>query len=240
LELLAEDPFELSLTDLARQLDIPKASAHRLCETLLEAGMIERYEHTRRYALAAKSLWMGSGYLRHSPVYRAAFFPMQELARTAPGTVQLGVRLGNQVLFIHSVGYPGSPHAFADVGLRRAFHATASGKVLLAAMEWDQAKAILEAGSEKYTDRTITALDVMKQELEEVRQRQYARNVEELLPGFWVLASPVVERGGETVAAISLTLAMEHLGGEKGAQYATLVRDAGRKASLQLGHLLVK
>ena len=37
LELLAEEPFELSFTELAARLDVPKASAHRLCTTLIEA-----------------------------------------------------------------------------------------------------------------------------------------------------------------------------------------------------------
>lgn len=36
LELLAEEPFELSFTELAARLNVPKASAHRLCTTLVE------------------------------------------------------------------------------------------------------------------------------------------------------------------------------------------------------------
>ena len=89
LELLAEEPFELSFSELAARLDIPKASAHRLCTTLIEANLITQEPATRRYMLNSHALWIGSGYLRHSPLYRAAFFPMQELARQVPGTVQL-------------------------------------------------------------------------------------------------------------------------------------------------------
>src|ERR1700759_23075 len=81
LELLADEPFELSFSELAARLDIPKASAHRLCTTLIEANLIKQEPATRRYRLSSHSLWIGSGYLRPSPLYRAAFFPMQELAR---------------------------------------------------------------------------------------------------------------------------------------------------------------
>ncbi len=42
LELLAEEPFELSFTELAARLDVPKASAHRLCATLIEANLIKQ------------------------------------------------------------------------------------------------------------------------------------------------------------------------------------------------------
>ena len=117
LELLAEDPFELSLSVLAERLSLPRPSAHRLCTTLREAHLIEQNPETRRYVLAPKALWIGSGYVRHSAVYRASFFPMQDLAKSVTGTVQLGVLDNGNVLFVHSVGYTGSPHAFADVGL---------------------------------------------------------------------------------------------------------------------------
>jgi IclR family acetate operon transcriptional repressor len=236
LELLAEEPFELSLSDLAERLRIPRPSAHRLCATLVEAQLVEQDRRTRRYVLTPKALWIGSGYLRHSAVYRASFFPMQELTKQTPGTAQLGVVDSGQVLFIHSVGSPGSPHAFADVGLRRQFHATASGKVFLAAMPWPEIERIMLSASKKFTEKTITTLDSMKKELARVQRNKYAINVEELLPGYWVIAAPVVAQDGKTIAAISLTLEMAHFNPENEARYAALVRQAAEKSSLQLGH----
>jgi DNA-binding IclR family transcriptional regulator len=236
LELLAEEPFEVSLSDLGSRLAIPRPSVHRLCATLIEARLIEQDPRTRRYSLTTKALWIGSGYLRHSAVYRAAFFPMQELAKVTPGTAQLGVIDGGRVLFIHSVGSPGSPHAFADVGLRREFHATASGKIFLAAMSSSEIERIMSSHCKKYTERTITSTESMKKELTHVRQKKYAINVEELLTGFWVIAAPVLARDGRTVAAISLTLAMEHFTPENETRYAALVSQAADKSSIQIGH----
>src|ERR1700744_103568 len=143
LELLAEEPFELSVSDIAEVLSMPRASVHRLCTTLVEGGFVEHVSIYKRYRLTPKSLWVGSGYLRHSAIYRAAFFPMQALARQIPGTAQLGVLSEGRVLFIHSVGYPGSMDAFGDVGLRRPLHATASGKLLLAGMPLDKVKELM-------------------------------------------------------------------------------------------------
>ena len=99
----------------------------------------------------------------------------------------------------------------------------------------EQAERMLAGRYEKFTEQTITTPARMRRELDEVRRKQYARNIEELLPGYWVLAGRVRGAGGATLAAISLTLAIEHL--EKGseARYAAMVRDACQKASLQLG-----
>jgi DNA-binding IclR family transcriptional regulator len=237
LELLAEEPFELSFTELAARLNVPKASAHRLCTTLIEAKLIAQEPVTRRYMLTSHSLWIGSGYLRHSAIYRAAFFPMQELARQLPGTVQLGVLDQDYVLFIHSVGYSGAPDAFADVGLRRPLNATASGKIFLASMPVEEVDRIMSKCTQKYTSSTITSSVRMKQEIAGVKKTRYARNVEELLPGYWVLAAGVVGRDGRPVAAISITLPLAEFTMEREAAIAALLKETARKTSLQFGHI---
>jgi DNA-binding IclR family transcriptional regulator len=236
LELLADEPFELSFTELATRLGVPKASAHRLCTTLIEANLIMQEPATRRYMLSSHALWIGSGYLRHSPLYRAAFFPMQELARQLPGTVQIGVLDQDYVLFIHSVGYFGAPDAFADVGLRRPLNATASGKIFLAGMTPEQIDTIMSKCTEKYTSSTITTPARMRQEIAQVKKMRYARNVEELLPGYWVLAAPLVGQDERPAAAISITLPLEEFTPERETAVAALVKEAARKASLQFGH----
>jgi DNA-binding IclR family transcriptional regulator len=234
LELLAEEPFELSISDIAEALSMPRASAHRLCTTLVEGGFVEHVSTHKRYRLTPKSLWVGSGYLRHSAIYRAAFFPLQALAKQIPGTAQLGVLSEGSVLFIHSVGYPGSMDAFADVGLRRALHATASGKLFLGDMPLDEVKKLM-SHVEKYTERTTVSFAQMKEELAQAAARGYAVNDEELLPGYLVLAAPVLGSTGRVVAAISITLPVDHTQNENKTSHVASLCEAARKTSLQLG-----
>jgi DNA-binding IclR family transcriptional regulator len=236
LELLAEEPFELSVSDAAERLSMPRASAHRLCATLVEGGFVEPVPFSRRYRLTAKSLWVGSGYLRHSAIYRAAFFPMQTLAKQIPGTAQLGILSEGKVLFIHSVGYPGSTEAFADVGLKRPLHATASGKLFLADMPLDAVERLMAHGVERYTERTTVSFARIKEELIQAAANGYAVNDEELLPGYLVLAAPVLDAGGSTVAAISITMPAGPRHPENGSPHVALLREAARKTSLQLGY----
>lgn len=235
LELLAEEPFELSVSDIAEILGMPRASVHRLCTTLVEGGFIEHVAAYKRYRLTPKSLWVGSGYLRHSAIYRAAFFPMQTLAKQIPGTTQLGVLSEGKVLFIYSVGYPGSTEAFTDVGLRRDLHATASGKLFLADMPLDEVERWMARGVEKYTERTTVSFARMKQELGHLAKNGYAVNNEELLPGYIALAAPVLNSSRRTVGAISITLPVDPARSAKESSYGALVCEAARNASLQLG-----
>jgi len=235
LELLAEEPFELGFSNLASILKSPTASVHRACATLLEAGLVERDPVSRRYRLSSKSLWIGSGYLRHSAVYRATFFPMQDLAKQVAGTVQLGILESDHVLFIHSVGYPGSIDAFADVGLRRPLYATASGKLFLLEMPPHEIERLMSQNLHKFTEGTIVSLGAMQQDLLKTSQNGYATNHEELLPGYSVIAAPVRNDQGRIAAAISVTLCSHHLKDDGEAAFANLVQQAARKASIQLG-----
>lgn len=239
LDLLAEEPFELGVADIAKTLSMPRASVHRLCTTLVKSGFVEYVSSNKRYRVTAKSLWIGSGFLRHSAVYRAAFFPMQTLRTQIPGSVQLGVLYEDEVLFIYSTGYPysKSPHAFTDVGQRRPLYATASGKLFLSAMPLSEVRRLLSQGVRRFTKRTIVSFAQMKRELAQLAVQGYAVNDEELLSGYLFLAAPVYDSSHSIVGAISITLSVEHADSKKlEISYAALLCEAARNTSLQLGY----
>lgn len=236
MELLAEEPFELSVSDIAGILSMPRASAHRLCATLIEAGFVERAPASKRYRLTPKPLWVGSGYLRHSAIYRAAFFPMQALAKQIPFPAQLGVLFEDEVLVIYSLGSTDSTDAFSDVGLRRDLHATALGKLLLADMPRDRVKEIMSRGVTRYTEHTMVSFQEMEADLDRISAKGYSINDEELLPGFVSLAAPVYDSSHHTAAAISITLPAGRAHAEKETEYTVPLLDAARRTSLLLGH----
>jgi IclR family pca regulon transcriptional regulator len=105
----------------------------------------------------------------------------------------------------------------------------------MAGMSAQEVERIMAKSTEKYTSSTITSAARMKQEIAQVRKMRYARNVEELLPGYWVLAAGVGGQDDLPAAAISITLPLEEFTPEKEAAIAALMKDAARRASLQLG-----
>ena len=127
---------------------------------------------------------------------------------------------------------------FADVGLRRPLHATASGKLFLAEMTESEVEKIMSKSPRRFTANTIVSLERMKQELAEVSRKGYAINDEELLPGYFVIAAPSLGRSNTIAAAISATVSIEDIRKEPNCEirYIHLVREAAYRASLQLGH----
>ena len=170
LELLADEPFELSFTELAARLDVPKASAHRLCTTLIEANLITQEPVTRRYMLSSHALWIGSGYLRHSPLIGRRFSPCRSWRDSFRGTVQLGVldriMCCSFTRWVIRARPTRSPMWVCGARL----NATASGKIFLAGMPSDEVDRIMAKCTEKYTSSTITSSARMKQEIAQVKK----------------------------------------------------------------------
>jgi len=237
LELLADDPFELSLSEICGRMGLPKASAHRLMATLIEGGFVEQERPSGRYRLAGKTLWVGTGFLRHSAVYQTCFPVLQNLAERAENLVHLAVWDSDAVLYLHTVGHPSSLYLFADAGERRPVHSTALGKVLLAYRPREEMERILASGVERYTESTITETGKMAVELDRVRRQGYAFDDQEGVPGLRCVAAPIRDRRGNVVAAMSISAPSAVLeGAAERRQFASLVSEAALRASVQMGY----
>jgi DNA-binding IclR family transcriptional regulator len=235
LEFLAEDPFELSVSQVAERLSIAKASAHRLLATLCQGGLVEQEPTNRRYRLSAKALWVGSGFLRHSTVYRSSFVHMQELAKEIEGMVALGVWDNDRILIMYSEGLLRSRQLVLDMGGRQPVHATALGKAILAHRPISEVRRIMADGCGRYTEDTICTFAEMKKELQGIRKRGYAINNEELIRGVRAIAAPIRDRRGEVGAAISVADAVTTLTGKQIERYSPALLQTSLKISVHLG-----
>lgn len=235
-ELLAQEPYELPLSELAARLEQPLASVHRLVATLVEAGYVEQDGASRRYRLAGKALWAGAGYLRNSPVYRAAFLVMQEAARNSPGLIHLGAIHDDWVLYLHTVGSPSRLYLYADTGERRPLHATGLGKAILAWQPPELLNRITAHKLPRFTKHTICSASDLKEELKGIRQRGYAIDNEEGVVGLRCVAAPIFNSSGVSVAALSMSAPTQVLSNQVIESAAAQIREAAMKISVQVGY----
>jgi len=236
LELLAQEPYEFPLSEVAARLEQPLTTAHRLMATLVEAGFAEQDSVSRRYRMAGKALWAGAAYLRNSPVYRASFLVMQETARTSAGLIHLGALHGDWVLYLHTVGSPSRLYYYADTGERRTLHATGLGKAILA---WQPAEVVNRVMSRKltrFTRRTICTGSKLQEELRVTRQRGYAIDDEEGVTGLRCVAAPIFDASGVSVAALSMSAPAQLLTKAAIEPASSQIREAAMKISVQVGY----
>lgn len=236
LELLAKDPYEYTLSQVAASLNVNLTTAHRVLTTLLEAGFVEQQAASKRFRVTGKLLWVGTAYLRHNPVFLASYAILEELARQVNLMTHLAVWERDAVLYIHTVGPPGTQNLFAQIGERIPAHCTALGKAMLAWRPEPDLRRVFETPPPAYTERTITALPAMQKELERIRAAGYAVDNEEGIPGMRCLAAPVRDQSGVARAAISVSATVAEVPHASVAKFARPIQDAALRVSVQLGY----
>lgn len=188
-----------TVTELAETTGLPKSTASRLVAALERQGLVQRDG--------------GRGSIRPGPVlvsFARRGVPNAELvelcndvldrlAETTGETVNLAVPATRGV---EQLAQRDSRHFLGStnwVGRTVPYHASAVGKVFLAF-----SAAPLPKRLDQLTPHTVSDLDTLAAELDEVVTRGYATALEELEPGLWAIAAPIRGASG-VVAALSVS-----------------------------------
>jgi IclR family acetate operon transcriptional repressor len=201
--LFAED--ELGLVEVARRLDLPASSTHRLLATLSGEGWVTQSPRTGRYLISPRMLGLAARLHERTGRLRAAARPYLERARKVSGAAaQLAVLDRADVVYLDEVQASGVGGPTA-AGQAVPAHASGPGKALLAQIADDRLAILRSPGPyERRTERTITSPDALRRELATIRRLGYAVDDEEQAAGVACVAAPVFAAAGEPVAAISV------------------------------------
>lgn len=202
LEAFQIDDITLSLTEISRISGVPKASVHRVAQELVDWGVLERDAHG--YRLGMRLFELGSRVPRIRVLRETVHPYISSLQTTTKETVHLAVLEGLEVLFVEKeTGFTQSPKPSRVAG-RTHLHCSATGKVLLAFSPPQVLEACIERGLVRMTPRTITSGSVLRQKIQEVRERGYAIEQEELAKGYMAVAVPIIGDDRVGLGAISI------------------------------------
>jgi DNA-binding IclR family transcriptional regulator len=226
----------MGVVELAGQLGLPKATVHGILRTLRDVGFVEQDPDSGKYQLGAALLHMGSSYLDGNELRTRALNWSDALASRSRESVRIGTLHEGRVLIVHHVFRPDDSRQALEVGALLPAHATAIGKALLAESDY-VAGELATAGLARFTSATVTDPDALRSELDEVRERGWAADVEELVDGEASYAAAIKDRRGVTVGAIGISGPVERLlrDGQPFAELVSYVREAARAVSRDLG-----
>jgi DNA-binding IclR family transcriptional regulator len=236
LRLLSGRNRRLGVVQLAGELGLPKATVHGILRTLQHVGFVEQDAESGKYQLGAALLHMGSSYLDGNELRTRALNWSDSLAARSNESVRIGTLHDGRILVVHHVFRPDDSRQALEVGALVPAHATAMGKVLLASNDY-AVEEISAAGLDRFTAATITDAKALRRELDGVRERGWAAELEELVAGEVSIAAPISDRRGATVGAIGISGPVERLCelGEPRSELVSYVREAARAVSRDLG-----
>jgi IclR family transcriptional regulator, KDG regulon repressor len=226
LDALAGAP-ELSLSELARRVGVAKSTAHRTCAVLAARGLVDRTAD-RTYRLGLRFVEYGKLATERTAVGDQALPLLVELRNVLEETVQVGVPAGIDVVYVERVE---GQHAlrYSTNSRRSPLHRSSAGKVL-AAFNPELAEARIRAGLPPSTGYTIVVPELLLAELARIRERGYARSVDETELGMSSLAVPVRDSAnGAVVAAISMVGPTPRVVGDHESRHARILKAGARR-----------
>jgi len=228
LRLFSSERPEWGVSEVARALGMSKSSVSSVMSTLAGHGLLSR-TRGRRYRLGWQVLALSETLLRTTAFKDHARRAMEHLAYQYGELLHLAAFNGSQVVYVEKVGGTRSMRVpITATGATLPAHSSGVGKVLLAHRSWEEVSAIVERrGLPALTPNTITAPDKLRSELENVRARGYAYDIEETMPSLSCVAAPIRNNADEVVAAVSFSVpAYRFLQGEE--RYRTAIVETAR------------
>jgi len=230
--------FEMSVADLHEKLGIHKSTLVRLLQSMAAEGLIEQNPETGEYRLGIKTFEIGSLYSRTRMMNIGVLArpPMQRMSSRLSLSANLAIRDGTEIVYVETIEPVGSPLRVAySAGDRFGVHHTALGKALIAFLPGEQLENLLaELELKPLTPHTITSAEDLVTELEQVRERGYAVDDEESLPGLRCVSAPIWN-DNRVVAALSASGSTLLVTKDRVDEIAGAVIDAAREISTQLG-----
>lgn len=241
LELVAEFPDGLTLTDIGKNLNIPLSSLHGLIMTMVNKSYLTRSESTMLYYLGPRLSQIASNYRAHTDLVSLADPIMDRIRRATGEATSLTLLQRDGILFIHKRITEAIIQIVNPIGTRLPAHATGSGKAMLAYLtdeEIDQLYPQEELPA--LTPFTITTKKMLKAALVDIREKGYAYDNQESELGVWAVSSCICGEDGRPVAALSVGAPLFRIQMKDYTEWHNLIKQGAQEISSLLGfHTIV-
>ena len=201
----SEEHPAMTLTEIAAQTSLTRATARRFLLTLVEVGYMQT--DGRLFTLTPRVLELGFSYLSALTLPQVAQPYLEQLSRETGESSSASVLDGGDIVYVARVAVRRIMSVTISVGTRFEAYATSMGRVLLAGLAPDDLLAHLDLMTfSQKTPRSIATRADLLAELERVREQGFALVDQELEIGLRSMAVPVFDPSKRVVAAINVSV----------------------------------
>jgi DNA-binding IclR family transcriptional regulator len=203
LVLLAGTPTGMDASALARGAQLHVSTVFRILQTLKLRNFVVEAPGGL-YRVGSKAFEVGSSFLRSTSLQSEGQMIVERLSEETGETASLGILDSDEVFYLAIAHGQRELGIQSNVGTRHPVYCTALGKVLMADLDWPEAKALLSRIERtRMTINTIANIGRLREELLKVGSQGYALDAEERTIGVRAVGAPVRDHSGRVVAAIS-------------------------------------
>jgi IclR family acetate operon transcriptional repressor len=205
LELLGQHRTGLSLTEIARELDLPVNSVFRITGTLHNRGYLQRREDDKRFVLTNKLFDLSRPQVREKSLVVCALESLKWLRDASGETTQLLTSVNHKMTVLEQCISSQPIKVSSTVGLQVPMYSCAPGKAILAHLPLQELDAFFASVKLKqYTPNTLATRSTLEADLAKTRKRGFSTDIAEGLEGIHCVAAAVLDEYRYPVAAVTV------------------------------------
>jgi IclR family acetate operon transcriptional repressor len=232
LEAIARQDSPPQLSEICREVELPKPTVYRILTTLEHAGLVGREPGSKRYACAERLSALAGQTLLRSPHRAARRAVLEELVEQVGETCNLSIPNNNSVLYLDRIEASWPLRISLGAGSKLPLYASACGKIFLGHLPKRSRERYLRVTPLiRHTPNTVNDPTRLAREFELVRTNGYAVDNEEYLPGICCLAVPVRDADGRVVAAVAVQAPTSRMTIEQSIEFLPQLRQAAEAIS---------
>lgn len=202
LELFGEATPRLSLSDIAKKMDLGRSTVFRLIYTLEQTGFLNKVDD-RFYQLGSRVLGLGFRFIAEQDIVELAKPVLQRLRDKTNASSHLGIREGRDVIYL--LREPSRDMLISNIGVgsRLPAHQTTMGRMLLSSLSPEEIKQLYR----KFTFPANSVGNVTKliEQLKIDQAHGYVADESAYGPGLVSVAAEVFDATGAVVAGINIS-----------------------------------
>ena len=216
LQEFGRENHQLGAPELARRLQLPRATVFRMLNTLESMGFLQRAEGGNDYRLGLSVLRLGFEFLSSMDLTELGQPVIARLCDEIRFPCNIVVRDGRSIVYVAKVTPPTPLTSSVRVGTRLPAHATLLGRILLADLSLPELRALypeehLEGHSPNTPKTVIELFDLVQSD----RERGHVAGAGFYESSISTIAAPVRDHSGRVIAALGVTLASAQIDPER-------------------------
>lgn len=202
-ELFGASSRPMSLSDVAKAADLPRATARRILLTLEHRGYV--HNDGKLFTLTPRVLALSGAYMTSNQIVTILQPVLDRMSSAAQEISSLAVLDGNEVVFIARASPARVFSAGVDLGYRLPAFCSSVGRAMLGKYSDDELAHALDIMTlTAMTPYTITDKETLKATIIADRKKGYSLVDREAEPGFRSVSVPVRRYDNAIVAAINM------------------------------------
>ena len=169
----------LSLSDISNKLNCPKSTLSPVLRTLSMNHILLYDEAKMLYYIGSKTYEVGTSYLQRASQSELILDIMKDVVNNCSESCHFAELQGSEIWYLYKVDSPQSIRMFSAPGKTLPANATALGKALLSSYSKDALINLFNGNLPKLTKNTICDFDVLYDQLQRIKQTNFAYVCEE-------------------------------------------------------------